>query len=121
MGVGADDGGKEVDNEANTEMPAPPDIVDVVFHHVLKDARAPDRLQKLVVETFAEHLEPALFALIEPMMPLPIAMEVIRSMLLRKQIKSPEAEPGMEDILKLENEVFAENQPLATSKEETQN
>jgi hypothetical protein len=122
LGVGADDGGKEVDTEADTEMPVPPDnIVKVVFHHVLTDAKPPDRLRKLVVETLAEHMEPILFAHLEPKIPLPIALQLIRSILLRKQINSEEAGPKMEDILNLENEVFAEEQPLAAPMEKAQN
>jgi hypothetical protein len=96
-------------------------MVQVVFGHVLKDPKPPERLQKLVVETLAEYLEPGLLAHLEHMITLPIAYQVIRSMLLRRQIKSEEPEVKMEGIAKLENNVFPEDQPLSAPMELVRN
>lgn len=87
--------------QVNVPTPQPSfaegNVVQEIFHRVLKDEQAPDRLKALVVNSLAEHLDCGLWAQLEPMISHATSLRIIDAMLRRAQMKKEEVS------LKLEN------------------
>jgi hypothetical protein len=65
-------------------------VVQVVFNHVLQDAKCPPRLLDMVISTLAECLEPGLWQELTLMVNHRISLLIIQAMLERRQIKMEE-------------------------------
>jgi hypothetical protein len=84
--LGLDDGiGEEKEHAASN-------TIQVVFQHVLKDDKPPERLVSLVIDTLAACLELGLWTQLEPMINHAISLSLISAMLLYRQIKGEEIE-----------------------------
>lgn len=60
----------------------------VIFTHVLTDAKPHERLVSLVTTTVAEHLDQSLWVTLAPLMNHSISMRLIQAMVDRQQVKS---------------------------------
>jgi hypothetical protein len=75
------------------EKSSPQDnTVQVVFQHVLKDNKPPQRLVNLVVQALAKHLDVELWAHLEHMISHRMSMNLNKAMIMRRQVKTEDGD-----------------------------
>jgi hypothetical protein len=95
-------------------QPQPNDVVAVVFHHVLKDAKPPARLSQLVIDTLAKSMDAELWDKLQETISHETARQLIGAMVVHRDLKS-ERGSNLTALVKVESHLATEEAMSATA------